>query len=253
MMNLCLLQLILSSCYIFFFLVAVIYMFRVNRCKFNKRTKVVITVLSLTMLLQGGASALTYIDYLKDGICGVYPLTYTILSQQHIIVIIIYSFLVCRMLSIYYKMSIVTLSTAGEPSLKARWALRLSQCQNPIILAYFLTYTAFLWTFHCLFENTEPLFRLTHPEVIAFICLMIPKIIYEMAILVIFICLFRRFNHLSQDYQTENRSSSSGSSFIFVAKVLCFFVCALYFINTIFFNVLSPLFWYFDSTRSSEG
>ena len=108
-MNLCLLQLILSSCYIFFFLVAVIYMFSVNRCKFNKRTKVVISVLSLAMLLQGGASALTYIDYLhRDDICGVYPLTYTILSQQHIIVIIIYSFLVCRMLSIYYKMSIVT-------------------------------------------------------------------------------------------------------------------------------------------------
>ena len=29
---------------------------------------------------------------------------------------------------------------------------------------------------------------------------MIPKIIYELSIFVIFICLFRRFNQLSQDY-----------------------------------------------------
>ena len=100
---------ILSSVYIFCFVLAVIYMFTVNRCKFNKRTKVVITILTLSMLLQGTASALTYSNYSRlDGICGVLPLTYTILSQQHIIIIVIYSFLVCRMLSIYYKMSIVT-------------------------------------------------------------------------------------------------------------------------------------------------
>ena len=69
-----------------------------------------------------------------------------------------------------------------------------------VILAYLLTYTSFLWTFHILFEATKPEYKLSHNEVIAFVSFMIPKIFYEMSIFVIFICLFRRFNHLSQDY-----------------------------------------------------
>ena len=195
-MNLCLVQLLLSSCYMLFFSAAVIYMFAVNRCKFNKRTKVVIYVLSLSMILQGSASTITYVNYMRTDECGVFPLTYTLLSQQHIIIIIIYSFLVCRMLSIYYKMTLVT---HPEPTLKARWAFKLSQCQNPIILAYFISATTFLWTFHFILYGKE-VHKLDKNEDIAFICLDIPKIIYEMAILVIFICLFRRFNHLSADY-----------------------------------------------------
>ena len=71
-MNLCLLQLILSSSYIFCFLVAVTYMLVINRCSFNKRTKVVITILSLSMVLQGLASALTYVHYERhDTDCGI--------------------------------------------------------------------------------------------------------------------------------------------------------------------------------------
>ena len=62
-MNLCLLQLILSSFYIFCFLATVIYMLIVNKCQFNKRTKVVIVVLAFSMILQGAASAFTYRDY----------------------------------------------------------------------------------------------------------------------------------------------------------------------------------------------
>ena len=99
-------------------------MLAVNRCKFNKRTKVVIWVLSLAMMLQACASILTFINERNhNGVCGLYPLAYTILSQQHIIIIIIYSFLVCRMLSIYVKMTLVTQIT---PSWKARWARYLS-------------------------------------------------------------------------------------------------------------------------------
>lgn len=74
---------------------------------------------------------------------------------------------------------------------------------------------------------------------------MIPKIIYELSIFVIFICLFRRFNHLSQDYQTEQRGHGS-TSFILIAKILCFFVVTLALINMFLFNVISPLFFYIN-------
>ena len=75
---------------------------------------------------------------------------------------------------------------------------------------------------------------------------MVPKIIYEMAVLVIFISLFRRFNMLSKDYQAEQRGHGQ-SRFVTVAKILCGFVCTLYFLNTLLFNVISPLFLYLDT------
>ena len=61
---------------------------------------------------------------------------------------IIYSFLVCRMLSIYYKMK---MAIQGTPSWKARWARRLHHCQNPIILTYFVLFSALTWTSHVLY------------------------------------------------------------------------------------------------------
>ena len=50
--SLCLMQLVMSSFYIFVFLATTTYLLVTNRCKFNKRTKVVICILSVTMLLQ---------------------------------------------------------------------------------------------------------------------------------------------------------------------------------------------------------
>ena len=122
-MNLCLVQLILSGFYVVCFFSTVIYMLIINRCKFNKRTKIVIWALSLSIVLQECASILTYVNMTRKGVCAVYPLAYTILSQQHIIIIIIYSFLLCRMCSIYQKMTLVTQIT---PSWKSRWARYLS-------------------------------------------------------------------------------------------------------------------------------
>lgn len=58
------------------------------------------------------------------------------------------------MLSIYYKMAVVT--SPQEPTCKARCARSLSHCQNAIILAYTLTYTVFLWTYHFLLEDAYP-------------------------------------------------------------------------------------------------
>ena len=95
---------------------------------------------------------------MAKGICTVYPLPYSINSQNHVIIMIIYSFLVCRMLSIYHKMS---MATSPVPSCKARQARRLSNCQNPIVITYFLIYTATIWTFHVLVEYTTPETELT--------------------------------------------------------------------------------------------
>ena len=47
--TLCLIQLITSSVCMLIFLITVVYMSGVNMCKFNKRTKVVMSILLVTM------------------------------------------------------------------------------------------------------------------------------------------------------------------------------------------------------------
>ena len=80
-MNLCLVQLILSNIYVMGFLMAVIYMLTINRCKFNKRTKVIIITLAITMCLQLSSAAINYNHELKDGECTIVALAYTLLSE----------------------------------------------------------------------------------------------------------------------------------------------------------------------------
>lgn len=71
---------------------------------------------------------------------------------------IVYAFLVCRMLSVYYKM---TLPVQITPTWKARWARRLSGCQNPIVLSYFVLCTVFVWTFQLIIRYEYPTYELT--------------------------------------------------------------------------------------------
>ena len=191
------------------------------------------------------SASLSYANKQESGVCTVYPLAYTVLSEQHVIIMIIYSFLVCRMLSIYHKMC---LTIDPVPSCKARQARRISNCQNPIVLTYFLIYSAFIWTFHSLLVYDEPELMLTGAQEAAFIVFMVPKLIYELSILVIFISLFVKFNRLSKDYQAEQTAQSS--HLVTLSKLLTIFICTLYLINTILFDLISPLFWYLDFLRN---
>ena len=100
----CLLSMLMALLYVMIFIATTIYLVAVNRCKFNKRTKVVISILSVQMTLAMGAAVLTYTNETHKGNCSVYPLAYTLQAYQHVIILIIYSFLVARMLSIYWKM-----------------------------------------------------------------------------------------------------------------------------------------------------
>ena len=158
MFDLCFAQLIITACLYFVFLGAVIYMLKVNRCKFNKRTKVVICTMTVSMCFSVTSSSLTYYNSESHGECTIYPLPYSVQSENHVIIMIIYSFLVGRMLSIYHKMSLATMPI---PNCKARQARRISQCQNPIVVVYFLTYTAFIWIFLVLVVYTWPKQELT--------------------------------------------------------------------------------------------
>ena len=153
MANLCLVQLSLAAAYIVCFLTALIYLLLVNRCKFNTRTKVVLILLALSMSLQTSSAVLSYTESLNQGACRVYPLAYAMLGQERVLIMIIYSLLVCRMLSIYFKMRMAVQTT---PSWKARWARRISKCQNTIASIYALLFTATLWIYYYLFEWVEP-------------------------------------------------------------------------------------------------
>ena len=157
---------------------------------------------------------------------------------------IIYAFLVCRMLSVYYKMSMALQST---PTWKARWARRISNCQNPIIGSYFIGYTAYIWTFY----TVKKLSELDENEEIIYLALMVPKFLFEMLLLVVFIALIRNFNKLSQDYQAEQRGTSS--NFMCVAKLLAFVIFTLYFLNTLLLDVASPIVWYVYSKHMEDG
>ena len=151
---------IVCTSFLGIFLIFAIYMLIKNKCKFNKRTKVVLSILLITMALQSNSAILTYLDSINKEGCGVYPLGYTILSQQHIFVIVVYSFLVCRMLSIYYKMMIRI--EGNKETWKTKWAYNISYYQNLILVIYFVSYTAFIWTFHFLLIHRQPINTLNH-------------------------------------------------------------------------------------------
>ena len=61
----------------------------------------------------------------------------------------------------------------------------------------------------------------------------------------IFLALFKSFNALSEDYQAEQREHKK-NNFLILVKVMVFSICFLYFINTVLYNIVSPLFWYLD-------
>jgi len=60
--SLCFISLILSAIYVVIFVATVAYLLYINKCKFNKRTKVVILILSMTMTLQLSSTVITFIN-----------------------------------------------------------------------------------------------------------------------------------------------------------------------------------------------
>ena len=58
----CTVSLLTSCSYVGIFIMTTIYLLIINRCKFNKRTKVVISTLACSMTLQLGSSTLTYMN-----------------------------------------------------------------------------------------------------------------------------------------------------------------------------------------------
>ena len=124
------------------------------------------------------------------------PLPYTLLAQQHIFIMIIYSFLVCRMLSIYYKMQLA-ISKQTQVACKARWARRLSNCQNFIIIVYFCLFTAMTWAWHFLYVYSHPQRALMQYQRVLFGILTSFKLIYEFCVLAIFLGLFYSFNSMT--------------------------------------------------------
>ena len=151
------------------------------------------------------------------------------------------------MLSVYEKMA----RALGNVTWKARWARRIAYLQNIIIFIYFIVFSAFLWIFQYILIKLDPKGGLTDEAQIIYIAFMVPKLCFEMSIFVIFICLVRRFNNLSQDYQAEEKSNKS-SCFITVAKWMTAFTMFFYFMNTLFFDVVSPLFWHYALKDSTD-
>ena len=108
---------------------------------------------------------------------------------------------------------------------------------------YFLVSTGFVWAFYALFVYKDPEGKLTDDQQYLYLTVGIPKLLFEMLVLVVFICLIKSFNALSQDYQLEQRSAQS--NFVRIAKILSAIVCFLYFVNVVLYNVVSPMFWHF--------
>ena len=151
------------------------------------------------------------------------------------------------MLSIYFKMS---LATQPKPSCKARWARRLSNIQNSMIITYSACYTAFIWTFYILMRFTNDHNRLTSSQEVWYVVLTVPKLAYEMSILCIFVGLFRRFNNLSKDYQADQKQKQT--NFVLIAKLMAIFVWLLSLLNTILYDIVSPIFWHQDWVHSAD-
>ena len=114
-----------------------------------------------------------------------------------------------------------------------------------------MTYTAFIWTYLVLIVYSWPKQELTEAEETAFIILIVPKGIYEMSILVVFLSLFRVFNNLSKDYQAEKKAESS--NIVRCQKIMATVICLLYGINTILQNVVSPYFLYLNLKDRKDG
>lgn len=152
------------------------------------------------------------------------------------------------MLSVYHKMKLAVQVT---PSWKARWARRLSQCQNPIIMTYFIVYSVLDWIVYFFFEQKIPEHDLNKTQKVVFASLTVPKFIYEISVVIIFAALFKSFNALSQDYQIEQKGNK-GSGFVCCAKVLAIFISTLYLINTVFYDIVNPALAVMDAETTAH-
>ena len=191
-----------SSSFLVIFLIFALYVLIKNKCNFNKQVNVVFSIMLLTMAGLSNSSILTFLNSLDFDGCENSHLGYTILHQCHIFVIVICTYLVCRMLSIYYKINIVF--NKSQPNWKTKTAQKISDYQNIIIAFYLITMTAFIWTLQYYLRDKEPINALTQQQEIIFISLSIPKIIYEMGVWILFIILFKKLNHLATEQQ-ENQ------------------------------------------------
>ena len=83
-------QLILASIYIVTYVIALLYTLKLNHFKFNKRTKVLFYCLCFMLVLQLSGGIVSFI-YSKENQDTVSPLAYALLSQEHTIMMIIYT------------------------------------------------------------------------------------------------------------------------------------------------------------------
>ena len=219
-----------------------------NKLKFNKRTKVVIVILALNIALLLASSSTTFVLAKQKGACEMYELPYVLLSQQHVVVMIIYAFLVGRMLAIYWKLTLVQ-DVEAAARFKARCARRSATGQNVIIFIYFSVYTSFLWTFYFVWEYAEPKGSLDLHEQFIYGSLLVPKFLFELSILFAFLAMYRTFNQWSRSYQEHE---DTNSNFVCITKTLGVVMATLFLINTFLFNVVTPLMYHFSLEEKNE-
>ena len=102
----CFLNLGLTYFYLLIFLIATSYLLIKNRCNFNSKTKVVLFFFSILMLMQVISATLFYLDLEGWPECHQSFTYITIMNQQDIVQRVSYQFIICRMMSIYYRVKI---------------------------------------------------------------------------------------------------------------------------------------------------
>ena len=146
-------QLALAVIYTLVFITSLLYLMRLNHYKFTKRTKIVFICLFIMLLLQTSAAIISLVKSNEPFTenCRVTALAYSLVSWQHIFMMLIYTFMVCRMLSIYFK-----LRKAEKPNdivCKTKCAGFIADAQNYILISYFLLATGGIWFNFYLFKN----------------------------------------------------------------------------------------------------
>ena len=111
---------------------------------------------------------------------------------------LIYTFMVCRMLSIYFKLR--RAEQVDGITCKTKCAGKIADWQNCILITYFLICTVGIWTNYVLFERYMEDLISYEMQTAIFASFNFLKLVYEITVGILFLTIYVVFNKETYSY-----------------------------------------------------
>ena len=145
---------------------------------------------------------------------------------------LIYTFMVCRMLSIYFKLR--RAEQVDGITCKTKCAGKIADWQNCILITYFLICTVGIWTNYVLFERYMADLISYEMQTAIFASFNFLKLVYEITVGILFLTIYVVFNKETYSYQRLQDNNMC------CTKLILVIMYTLYIVSTLIFDALGP-------------